>query len=235
MSKGRRELNPFSFPACMQMLLNFYKSTFLPCLQTGEPFAADAIISNPPAFGHVHIAEALSIPLTMTFSKLCAVRARRQLLTAAFHSHAVVEDHIVRASTCTNKAVQRSERSDQLPLFRHGRNAAVARVCPVLRFCGGAAVADKFVRSDSLGAKINRFRTSKLGLDKLSIASGASALDRLKVPYLYTWSSALIPKPDDWKQHIDVTGFLFLDNHAYRPPRELADFLAAGSPPIYIG
>lgn len=39
-------------------------------------------------------------------------------------------------------------------------------------------------------------------LDRLSLASGASVLDRLKVPYIYCWSSTLIPKPNDWKQHI---------------------------------
>lgn len=37
--------------------------------ETGKTFAADAIISNPPAFAHVHCAEALGIPLTLSFSK----------------------------------------------------------------------------------------------------------------------------------------------------------------------
>jgi sterol 3beta-glucosyltransferase len=31
-------------------------------------FVADAIISNPPAFAHVHCAEALGVPLQLTFS-----------------------------------------------------------------------------------------------------------------------------------------------------------------------
>lgn len=34
-----------------------------------KPFCADAIISNPPAFAHVHCAEALGIPLQLSFSK----------------------------------------------------------------------------------------------------------------------------------------------------------------------
>jgi sterol 3beta-glucosyltransferase len=33
-----------------------------------RPFIADAIISNPPAFAHVHCAEALGIPLHLSFS-----------------------------------------------------------------------------------------------------------------------------------------------------------------------
>ncbi|KAF8606090.1 UDP-Glycosyltransferase/glycogen phosphorylase, partial [Ceratobasidium sp. AG-I] len=34
----------------------------------GATFAADAIISNPPAFAHIHCAEALGIPLLMSFT-----------------------------------------------------------------------------------------------------------------------------------------------------------------------
>ena len=35
---------------------------------------------------------------------------------------------------------------------------------------------------------------------------------------------------------VDVCGFYFLDLATnYTPPKELADFLAAGPPPVYIG
>ncbi|QRW11269.1 glycosyltransferase family 1 protein [Ceratobasidium sp. AG-Ba] len=34
----------------------------------GETFAADAIISNPPTFAHIHCAEALGIPLLLSFT-----------------------------------------------------------------------------------------------------------------------------------------------------------------------
>ena len=61
-------------------------------------------------------------------------------------------------------------------------------------------------------------------------------LSRLKVPYSYMWSSALIPKPADWGDHIDITGFVFLDqSQNYKPPDELQEFINAGPPPIYIG
>eukprot|EP00951_Prasinocladus_malaysianus_P035551 scaffold367261_cov44-Prasinocladus_malaysianus.AAC.1 len=33
----------------------------------GAPFVADAIISNPPVYGHHHVAEALRIPLHLMF------------------------------------------------------------------------------------------------------------------------------------------------------------------------
>ena len=65
--------------------------------------------------------------------------------------------------------------------------------------------------------------------------SGASALDRLKLPYIYCWSSELIPKPKDWMQNIDITGFLFLSSPDYQPKPELMEFLQAGPTPIYVG
>ncbi|XP_019154904.1 PREDICTED: sterol 3-beta-glucosyltransferase UGT80B1-like [Ipomoea nil] len=37
-------------------------------LETGQPFRAQAIIANPPAYGHVHVAEALGVPLHIFFT-----------------------------------------------------------------------------------------------------------------------------------------------------------------------
>src|SRR5436305_14366449 len=49
-------------------------------------------------------------------------------------------------------------------------------------------------------------------------------------------SPALIPKPRDWGNHINISGFFFLElATGYTPPPDLADFLAAGPPPVYIG
>lgn len=52
------------------MLMGCYRACFVPNESTKQPFGADAIISNPPAFAHVHVAEALGIPLVMSFSAL---------------------------------------------------------------------------------------------------------------------------------------------------------------------
>ncbi|KAG8407672.1 hypothetical protein J3458_020412 [Metarhizium acridum] len=49
-------------------------------------------------------------------------------------------------------------------------------------------------------------------------------------------SPALIPKPNDWGRHIDISGFYFLNlASSYTPDPELAAFLEAGPPPVYIG
>jgi UDP:flavonoid glycosyltransferase YjiC (YdhE family) len=49
-------------------------------------------------------------------------------------------------------------------------------------------------------------------------------------------SPALIPKPKDWGPHISISGFYFLDMASnFTPEPALAEYLAAGEPPIYIG
>lgn len=46
----------------------------------------------------------------------------------------------------------------------------------------------------------------------------------------------MIPKPRDWGPNIDISGFFFLPQASdYTPPDDLASFLAAGPPPIYVG
>ena len=87
-----------------------------------------------------------------------------------------------------------------------------------------------------LGDIINRFRLKCLGLDPVSLIWAPGMLERLKVPHTYCWSSALIPKPNDWGPHLSVSGFCFLDaSSKYTPAPDLRAFLDAGAPPVYIG
>ncbi|PGH02776.1 hypothetical protein AJ79_07541 [Helicocarpus griseus UAMH5409] len=87
-----------------------------------------------------------------------------------------------------------------------------------------------------LGDVINRFRERCLGLEPMSIMWAPGVLPRLHVPYTYCWSPSLIPKPKDWGPYIDISGFFFLPlASTYTPPDDLAEFLAAGPPPVYIG
>ncbi|CUA72150.1 Sterol 3-beta-glucosyltransferase UGT80A2 [Rhizoctonia solani] len=159
-------------------------------------FAADAIISNPPAFAHIHCAEALGIPLQLSFTMpWCA--------TADFPH----------------------------PLVNILQSNAGKGLTNVLSY----ALAE-LMTWQGLGDVINDFRTKTLGLKPLSLRSGAGIVDRLRIPWTYCMSPALVPKPDDWTNHIDVVGFYFLDLASnYQPPDNLKKFLDEGEPPIYIG
>jgi sterol 3beta-glucosyltransferase len=87
-----------------------------------------------------------------------------------------------------------------------------------------------------VGDLINDFRKNQLALPSLSLSTGPGILERAKVPWTYCMSSGLVPKPDDWKNNIDVVGFYFLDlATSYKPPEDLTRFLADGEPPVYIG
>ncbi|CAG8279064.1 unnamed protein product [Penicillium salamii] len=85
-----------------------------------------------------------------------------------------------------------------------------------------------------LGDVINQWRIS-IDLEPIPATVGPSLPEALKVPHTYCWSPALVPKPKDWPAHIDVCGFFFRDPPSYSPPSELAEFLQAGPPPVYIG
>lgn len=51
-----------------EMLGKFWLSCIEPDPISGAPFIAEAIIANPPSFAHIHLAEALGIPVHLMFT-----------------------------------------------------------------------------------------------------------------------------------------------------------------------
>ncbi|KAM0322761.1 hypothetical protein ACHAQA_009352 [Verticillium albo-atrum] len=92
----------------------------------------------------------------------------------------------------------------------------------------------EFLTWQGLGDVINEWRRG-LDLEAVAFSDGPRLAETLEIPHTYCWSPALVPKPADWGSHIDVCGFFFREAPMYEPPKELADFLQAGPPPIYIG
>jgi sterol 3beta-glucosyltransferase len=54
------------------------------------------------------------------------------------------------------------------------------------------------------------------------------------LPVLGGWSPQLVPRPDDWPAHVQVTGSWHLDHHEPLA-EEIEQFLATGDPPVYLG
>lgn len=53
---------------------------------------------------------------------------------------------------------------------------------------------------------------------------------------LYGYSHHVLPRPNDWKANLNITGYWFLDAAPdWQPPADLVDFLRSGDPPVYIG
>ncbi|GKT50517.1 sterol 3-beta-glucosyltransferase UGT80B1 [Colletotrichum spaethianum] len=86
-----------------------------------------------------------------------------------------------------------------------------------------------------LGDVINDWRRRSLGLDNIQASMGPGITTYLKIPHTYCWSPAIISKPADWGQEIDVCGFFLRDEPIYNPPSDLDTFLRAGPPPVYVG
>jgi sterol 3beta-glucosyltransferase len=61
-------------------------------------------------------------------------------------------------------------------------------------------------------------------------------MTRHKEPILYGWSPSVLAQPPDWGSWLHTTGYWFLDRpDGWQAPLELADFLEAGPPPVFIG
>ncbi len=82
---------------------------------------------------------------------------------------------------------------------------------------------------------VNQWRREQLNLPPHGL-DWHHAYHQRPNPVLYAFSPHVVPKPQDWGDHITITGYWFLDEGTgWLPPEELIDFLAAGSPPVYIG
>jgi sterol 3beta-glucosyltransferase len=84
---------------------------------------------------------------------------------------------------------------------------------------------------------INQWRKEMLDLPPVPrFSHPLSRMNKQKLPFLYGFSPSFLPKPLDWPDWTHVTGNWFLDSPKdWQAPKELIDFLAAGSPPVYIG
>ncbi|XP_059297917.1 sterol 3-beta-glucosyltransferase UGT80A2-like [Lycium ferocissimum] len=71
-NKGFLPSGPSEIPTQRNQLKDIIYSLLPACkepdMDTGVPFKADAIIANPPAYGHAHVAEALKIPIHIFFT-----------------------------------------------------------------------------------------------------------------------------------------------------------------------
>ena len=90
----------------------------------------------------------------------------------------------------------------------------------------------KFVKSE-----VNEFR-EELGLPVLT-ESLITHIEKQNLLDLYCISPSLIPQPKDWPANHKITGFLTVptqkDQHSESNSGALADWLAQGEKPVYIG
>ena len=55
-------------------------------------------------------------------------------------------------------------------------------------------------------------------------------------PIFHGFSPTVVPRPDDWPAHVRVSGYWWpAPQDGWQPAAEVADFLAAGPPPVFVG
>ena len=75
-----------------------------------------------------------------------------------------------------------------------------------------------------------------LGLPPRSAAATIRRQRAEQWPVLHGYSAHVLPRPGDWRPGLDVVGYWpAFTPPDWAPPRELADFLAAGPPPVFLG
>lgn len=149
--------------------------------------------------GGIHIADALEIPyfraFTMTWTR-----------TRAYPHAFGVPDRKVRVSRLRNQLIVFSV------IFHvtDGRKLQLSRKDPIrfyvilrLTWLQSYVLFDQ-VFWRGIAGQVNRWRRSVLGLPSTSL----DKMDPNKVPFLYNFSSILVPTPLDWPEWIRVTGAL---------------------------
>lgn len=82
----------------------------------------------------------------------------------------------------------------------------------------------------------DRMMREKLGAKRSPVWGPYRWYNEQGAPVLYGFSRHVLPRPDDWDERQQITGYWFLDEpDEWSPPAELLAFLAAGPPPVYIG
>ncbi|MBL8145681.1 MAG: glycosyltransferase family 1 protein [Anaerolineae bacterium] len=84
----------------------------------------------------------------------------------------------------------------------------------------------------SLGNSM-KVMAAELGVPKSKFRECRAFLDQ--TPALTAVSRHVVQRPADWAEHFQVTGYLFDDDPDWMPLPGLAEFLAAGEPPVYMG
>ena len=83
--------------------------------------------------------------------------------------------------------------------------------------------------------QFNDWRREVLGLGPLGRFHPPGVLDDKPIALLHGYSAHVVPRPADWPDWAQVTGYWFLDDAAWQMPSDLKAFLDAGPPPVYVG
>ena len=82
---------------------------------------------------------------------------------------------------------------------------------------------------------INHWRSQVLKLPALPLKGYFKKFGTRQIPVLNGFSPQVVPRPNDWSEHVHITGYWFPKHKDWQPPKELVSFIEAGTPPVFIG
>ena len=97
-----------------------------------------------------------------------------------------------------------------------------------------AVVLSENIIWSQIKSPLNRWRL-ELGLKPSIKPLLTTGPDLAGSPSFYAYSQAVVARPSDWPDFVHQTGYWFLpEDPFWIPPNELAEFLDAGPPPVFV-
>ena len=190
----------------------------------GKPFRADVIISNPTTYSHVHLAEAMGVPLHMFFTMPWSP-------TSAF-PHPL-------GNVSYEELKETPKKSTELTTFlsRYKKGQGKKKKNALLNENVFSYAKVDMLMHVGMADLLQKFR-QRHGLEK-KWREGSGIINSRQVPFAYIWSPSLIPKPEDWGRHVDVVGFCELKGSGFTkpPPKDIDQWIKKDPKrlPIFLG
>ena len=179
-----------------------------------NPFVADAVIANPPCMGHIHVCEALAIPLHIMFPQPWFYG------TTSF-PHPM-------SGLGYEEELEEGLRTSTTEKYGASLNSASYFAFEALLWT-------------SLGSEINKWRTRELHLRPIPLGpTFSNPIADCNIPFSAMWSPSFVPKPDDWPEQCRVVGTFTQDKKKAcivdeEKFADLIKWLNEGEKPVFIG
>jgi UDP:flavonoid glycosyltransferase YjiC (YdhE family) len=228
-------MHPDLIPAKSKMVLEMMRSSWPAATEQdpqdpeAQPFLADAIISNPPVIGHVHVAEALGIPCHIMFPQPWCKFNDATPADCIFS--------IQHYSLTLNLAL--------ICLSDYGTKQFPHPMAGLDYVQGRQMNQQSYTVFESLfwtnfSRQINQWRKRTLNLPHIyAVSHTTNQVVAAKIPFAAMWSPSFVPKPADWPEQCDVVG-TFVNKTAASsfdatPFAALQAWIDEGPPPIFLG
>lgn len=197
-----------------------------------DRFVADAVIANPPCFGHIHVCEALGIPLHIMFPQPWYYGTESFPHPMAGLSY--------EAPTSDSK-----EDSEGMSTML-GTNRIIGNVVNAAKLNRASYTTFEALTWTNFAMDVNQWRTNELGLPPIPLGpTFANSIADCEIPFSAMWSPSFVPKPKDWPKQCRVVGTFTQQSTDSKKKKtckvdetkfvSLIQWLGKGDKPVFIG